>query len=338
MTPALDPILAERLAGTAMAGIRREYPNHVTHWFNGPDDARPPHELHPAFFGCLDWHSAVHNHWLLARVLARFPRADFAAEARALLEAQLTPQNIAAERDYLAAPGRGGFERPYGWAWLLALDVELAPWPRLRKALSPLAALIAERVGPWLASLPYPVRAGEHSNTAFALGLMLDWARATGHVEIEQAITAAGERFYKGDERAPLAYEPSGHDFISPALAEADLMARVLEPGAFADWLTAFLPGIPPSGGPWLAPATMPESEDYKLAHLPGVNLSRGWMLAAIAERLPGHDARRTALQVAAAEHARAGLGAALREDYGASHWLPTFAVYLLTRPPAGKP
>lgn len=332
MNPGLDSELAASLAGMALDSIQREYPNHVSHWLNDDADARTPRELHPAFYGCLDWHSAVHNHWLLARLLHRFPEAGFARQAQALLEEQLTAHNIAGECAYLATPGRGGFERPYGWAWLLALDSELAPLPEQRKALGPLVGLIAQWIGPWLSALPYPVRAGEHSNTAFALALMFDWARESGQQEVKQAIVTASLRFYAEDRGATFSWEPSGHDFISPVLAEADLMSRVLEPGKFAAWLDAFLPGIPTDGRPLLAPAVMPESTDYKLAHLPGVNLSRSWMLSAVAARLPDADPRRPALTDAARTHAEAGLSAALRADYGASHWLPTFAVRMLTQ------
>jgi len=329
----LDAELAARIAAISLVSLEREYPNHVMHFLNGDADVRPPRELHPAFYGCLDWHSAVHNHWLLARLLRYFPEAAFAADAEALLQKHLTPRAMEAERDYFAAPGREGFERPYGWAWLLALDAELASRTALREALAPLVELIAGRVPRWLGALPYPVRAGEHSNTAFALGLILDWARAGGRHDVERAVTDAADRFYGSDRGASLAFEPSGHDFISPVLAEAELMTRVRDPEPYADWLAAFLPGIPADGTQWLAPARMPDSEDYKLAHLPGVNLSRGWALAAAARHLPQADARRAALQAAAAEHAEAGLGAALRSDYGASHWLPTFAVYCLTHP-----
>lgn len=333
MNRSLDEALAQEFAAIALAGVEREYPNHVTHFLNGGEDVRPPRALHPAFYGCLDWHSAVHSHWLLARLAQRFPHSGFAAEAEQVLHRHLSAGAVAGERAYFEAPGREGFERPYGWAWLLALDTELSPWPELRAALAPLVELVASRVAPWLAALPYPVRAGEHSNTAFALGLILDWCRAGGDAALASAIVAACERFYRPDTDAPLAWEPSGHDFLPPILAEADLMARIYDPEDFARWLSGFLPGIPTGNTSWLQPATMPDSTDYKLAHLPGVNLSRAWMLAAIAARLPAEDLRRGALIAAAGAHAEAGLGAALRSDYGASHWLPTFAVYCLTHP-----
>lgn len=334
--PPLDEALAARYAETALGALAREYPNHLTHFLNGAEDARAPRELHPAFYGALDWHSAAHNHWLLARLLRRFPDAAFAPAARSLLQRHLNAGNIAAECDYFAAPGREGFERPYGWAWLLALDSELAAFPPLRAALAPLTELIAARIAPWLAALPYPVRSGEHANTAFALGLMADWAAANSRAYVAEAVHAAAERFYAEDGNAPLAHEPSGYDFLSPALAEADLMGRLLPPAVFPGWLAGFLPGIPGAGETtWLAPARAPESADYKLAHLAGLNLSRAWMLTGIAARLPVEDLRTAALHAAARTHAELGLNAARREDYGASHWLPTFAVYCLEHIPA---
>lgn len=334
MTRRLDAPLAERLAATALDAIEREYPNHLTLWLNGDGDARPPRELHPVFYGCLDWHSAVHNHWLAARLLQMFPGAGFADRARQRLETAITPSAVAGECDYFATPGREGFERPYGWAWLLALDAELAPWPDTRRALAPLVELIASRIPPWLTDLPYPVRSGEHSNTAFALGLIADWCHATGDAVLRQTLDAVARRLYEPDRDAPLAFEPSGQDFLSPVLAEAALMSRLLDAGEFADWLGRFLPGIQTgNGGTWLAPPRVPDSEDYKLAHLAGLGLSRAWMLARIGAALPGDDPRRPALRAAHLEHLEAGLALALREDYGASHWLPTFAVYLLSEP-----
>ncbi len=331
----LDEALAAQLARIACATLAREYPNHLTHFLNGADDARTPRALHPAFYGALDWHSAVHNHWLLARLLRHFPEADFAPAVRALLERHLNSQNIAAECAYFAAPGREGFERPYGWAWLLALDDALSPWPALRRTLAPLREWIAGRIAPWLAALPYPVRSGEHANTAFALGLIHDWAVTNSRQDIAEAIGTAAERFYAEDRNAALAFEPSGQDFLSPVLAEAELMGRVLAPEAFANWLAGFLPRIPAAAeDAWFAPAIVPASEDYKLAHLAGLNLSRAWMLAGMAARLPAGDLRSAALCAAAAAHAEIGLPAARREDYGASHWLPTFAVYCLERMP----
>ncbi len=329
--PQLDEQSAAWLAALALAALGREYPNHLQHFLNGAGDAQTPRALHPAFYGALDWHSAVHNHWLLACLARRFPDAAFALKAGKLLAQNLTDENIAGECNYFRAPGREGFERPYGWAWLLALDAELGAFPPQRAALAPLTELVAGRIGAWLAALPWPLRSGEHANTAFALGLMFDWAAATRHGAVATAIATAAKRFYLRDCAAPLAFEPSGHDFLSPVLAEADLMGRILEPSAFADWFKDFLPTLREgSDAAWLPVVESPDSLDYKLAHLVGLNLSRAWMLAAIAARLPARDRRRAALAAAAEAHAADGLAGAERSDYGASHWVPTFAVYLL--------
>lgn len=332
MTRRLDAPLAERLAATALDAMDREYPNHLALWLNGDDDARPPRELHPVFYGCLDWHSAVHNHWLVARLLQLFPDGAFAVAGHDRLERGITGTAVAGECDYLSAPGREGFERPYGWAWLLALDAELAAWPVQRRILSPLVDLIVARFADWLAALPYPVRSGEHPNTAFALGLAADWCVATGNEDLRGRIRRDAVRLFGADREASFAFEPSGHDFLSPVLCEADLMARLMPRDEYVGWLARFLPAIPVDDGPtWLEPARVPDSEDYKLAHLAGLNLSRSWMLRGMAEALPAGDPRKPALEAAHAAHVEAGLATALRADYGASHWLPTFAVYALT-------
>jgi hypothetical protein len=329
--------LAERFAGLALQCVHREYPNKIAHVLGGDQDARPPRELTPAFFGCYDWHSAVHAHWLLARLLRLSPGAPFAADARAALGRSLTPENLAAEVRYLQAPGRVSFERPYGLAWLLQLGAELREWddPDARRwaaALAPLEREAAARISSWLPKLTQPIRVGEHSQTAFAFGLILDWARRAGERGLEDLLQERIGAFYSADRACPLAYEPSGEDFLSPCLAEADLMRRVLSPPRFAAWLTGFLPGIPARGARgWLSPAVVTDPSDPKLAHLDGLNLSRAWMLEGIASSLPAQDARRPALQAAAAAHREAGLRAVTGEHYEGGHWLGTFAVYLVT-------
>jgi hypothetical protein len=325
----LDQALATRFARGAREAVTREYPNHLTHWLNDADDARAPRALHPAFFGALDWHSAVHNHWLLARLAQLFPDAEFAPRARRILEAHLTRAHIARECEYLEPPGRELFERPYGWAWLLALDTELAAFQTQREALAPLIDLIARRIPAWLERMPYPVRSGEHANTAFSLALMHDWASTGQNTPLLKDMDAAAQRFYGTDRGATFAFEPSGHDFLSPLLAEADLMTRVLAPETFAAWLAAL---VPEREWASLEPARATDNGDYKLAHLAGLNVSRAWMLGAIRERLPEDDPRKGALRPVIMAHAEAGLAGARRKDYGASHWIPSFAVYYLSR------
>jgi DUF2891 family protein len=335
--PPLDAAQAERFARLALACVHREYPNKIAHSLDGNDDVRPPRELTPAFYGCYDWHSSVHGHWLLARLARLFPAAPFAAEARAALQRSLTPEAVAAEVRYLEGKGRVSFERPYGLAWLLQLGAELREWPETdaqawARTIAPLEAVAAARLKEWLPKLAYPIRIGEHSQTAFAFGLVLDWARRADDAELKALVESRARAYYAGDRDCPLAYEPSGEDFLSPCLAEADLMRRVLGPADFAAWLSGFLPRLPADGSAaWLAPGIVTDRADPKLAHLDGLNLSRAWMLEGIAAGLPPADARGPALRAAAGAHREAGLIGVTGEHYEGGHWLGTFAVYLLT-------
>jgi len=244
----LDEAAAGRFARLALDCVHREYPSKIAHVMNADADARPPRELTPAFYGCFDWHSSVHGHWLLARLARLYPSAPFAAEARAALARSLTDANVAGEVAYLAAPGRVGFERPYGLAWLLQLAAELHEWddPQARewsKALAPLEGKSAEMLLSWVPKLAYPIREGEHPQTAFAFGLVLDWARSAGEMAKVDLLVRRVVELYGKDTDCPIGYEPSGQDFLSPCIAEADLMRRVLPPDRFAAWLSAFLPG-----------------------------------------------------------------------------------------------
>jgi hypothetical protein len=333
----VDPALAGRLAGLALSCVHREYPNKIAHVMSGDEDAQPPRQLTPAFFGCYDWHSSVHGHWLLARLLRLHPEAPFADDARRALARSLSAENLSAEVRYLEGEGRVSFERPYGLAWLLQLGAELreSADPDARAwsaALEPLERLAAERISDWLPKLTRPIRVGEHSQTGFAFGLILDWARTAGQRDVERLIVARSRDYYLADRNCPLGYEPSGHDFLSPCLAEADLMRRVLEPAEFGRWLETFLPSLPTDGSSdWLEPGMVLDPTDPKLAHLDGLNLSRAWMLEGVAEGLPEDDARVAALRAAAAVHREAGLRSVTGEHYEGGHWLGTFAVYLVT-------
>ncbi|MFL5349121.1 MAG: DUF2891 domain-containing protein [Hyalangium sp.] len=328
---------ATRFAELALTCVHQEYPNKIAHVMSGDADARPPRELTPAFYGCYDWHSAVHGHWLLVRLARTFPEAPFAARAREAVARSLTPANIDAEVRYLSGPGRVSFERPYGLAWLLQLAAELREWddPQAREwsaTLKPLEARAADRLREWLPKLSRPIRVGEHDQTAFAFGLVLDWARKAEDRAMEQLLMERVETFYGKDRRGPLDYEPSGHDFLSPCLAEADLMRRILPPARFATWLRGFLPDIPSDGSTsWLEPAVVTDPSDPKLAHLDGLNLSRAWMLEGIVSGLPPADKRLRSLQAAAKLHREAGLRAVTGEHYEGGHWLGSFAVYLTT-------
>ena len=327
--PALDEAVAARFTKLALACVHQEYPNKLAHVLNDGRDVRAPSQLTPAFYGCYDWHSAVHGHWLLARLVRLFPRAGFAAEAKKALAKSLTPKNVAAEVVYLGAKGRTSFERPYGLAWLLQLAAELRETPELSplaKTLEPLEREAAARLKTWLPKLSRPIREGEHDQTAFAFGLMWDWAMVA-HDEAMLALLR--ERigvYYAKDVDCPLRYEPGGQDFLSPCLAEADLLRRVQSPDEYAKWLKAFLPDVSR-----LQPEVVTDRADPKLAHLDGLNLSRGWMLEGIAAGLPATDVRVAGLRAAAEAHRKAGLEAVTGEHYEGGHWLGSFATYLVT-------
>jgi hypothetical protein len=334
---ALDASFAERFGRLALDCVHREYPNKIAHVLSGDDEVHPPRELTPAFYGCYDWHSAVHAHWLLVRLARAFPDAEITGAARVAVGRSLTPEKVAAEVRYLKGEGRVSFERPYGLAWLLQLAAELREWgdpdaERWHRALEPLERAAAARIREWVAKLTHPIRAGEHSQTAFAFGLVLDWARTAGDHETSELLARRSRELYLGDRACPMAYEPSGQDFLSPCLAEADLVRRLLPPDRFAAWLGGFLPDPPRDGDPgWLEPAVVTDREDPKLAHLDGLNLSRAWMLEGIMASLPGDDLRRPALAASARRHRDAGLAAVTGEHYEGGHWLGSFALYLVT-------
>jgi hypothetical protein len=321
----LDPHSAERFANLALACVHQEYPNKIAHVMQSDKDALPPHGLTPSFYGCYDWHSSVHGHWLLARLVRLSPDAPYANKARAALAQSLTRENIAQEVVYLNGAGRASFERPYGLAWLLQLTGELRETgDPLYRFVQPLESAAVERLRTWLPKLSTPIRSGEHSQTAFALGLILD--SGAGGDAFAQLVKSRARDFYLNDRNCPLAYEPSGEDFLSPCLAEADLLRRVLPPREFATWLTTFMPRMT------LKPAVVIDPSDPKLAHLDGLNLSRAWMLEGIASGLPRGDVRIATLLAASKAHADAGLASVTGAHYEGGHWLGSFATYLVTK------
>jgi hypothetical protein len=336
--PTFDEKTAERFAKLALACVEKEFPNKISHVLNSDADVAPPRKLTPAFYGCYDWHSSVHGHWLLVRLLRTFSNAPFAAQAREALRQSLSAENLKQEAAYVRGEGRNSFERPYGLAWLLQLCAELREWDddqarEMSANLRPLEEAAVERLKNWLPKLSHPVRIGEHDQTAFGLGLMLDYARSTENDVFARLIVDSARKFFSADRNCPLNYEPSGEDFLSPCLGEADVMRRVLSQEEFAKWLGEFMPQIPTTGnGDWLKPVISPDPSDPKLAHLDGLNLSRAWMLEGILSALPHDDPRRGALKAAADAHARAGLAAVTGAHYEGGHWLGSFAVYLTTR------
>lgn len=337
----LDAATAERFAKLALACIDREYPNKPEHVLDGEADVRSVRTFHPAFFGCYDWHSSVHGHWMLVRLLALHPEMPLAVEIRTRLAPHFTKEAIAAEVAYLDRKSSRSFERTYGWAWALRLAVELdraasrsgadpglAEW---RENVRPLEAAIASRFADFLPKLTTPIRTGVHPNTAFALAEAVDWARAVHRDDFEKTVVARSRAFYGKDRSCPFAYEPSGEDFFSPCLEEADLMRRVLPGQEFSAWLGRFWPGLAaPGTAVGLEPAVVSDPTDPKLVHLDGLNLTRAWTLAGVASALPASDPRREKLLRASRDHARAGLARVSSGNYEGEHWLASFAIRLI--------
>ena len=324
----LDGDLAARLAGIALGHVRQEYPHKLDHVLLEDEDARLPHVLHPIFYGSFDWHSCVHGWWTLLTLRRLFPEMPAAAAIKALADDSFTPAKVQAELDYLARPLSGGFERPYGWAWLMALHLEAsrhedAEWSR---HLEPLARAFAERFTKYLALLTYPIRAGTHFNTAFALVLGGEWAERFDPA-LQAQIRERARHWFGGDRQCQ-AWEPSGDDFLSPALIEALCMMRTMPPGEFAPWLRAFLPELG-QGRPatLFQPASVSDRSDGKIAHLDGLNLSRAWCWRQISQALSGGE--RALVNQIADDHLSAAMPH-LSGDYAGEHWLATFALLAL--------
>jgi len=330
--PSLTPEHAARFARIALGHVRREYPNKPGHLLAGLADLRAPRALHLVFYGSFDWHSCVHGYWMLARLLRRFPDIAAAADIRALFEEQFVADKIAGERATLAAPTARGFERPYGWAWLLKLAEELTLQDdrRWSRELAPLAQVFAQRFRDFLPLATYPVRSGAHSNTAFALRMAADYAAAAGDAALAALLRQTGRRWYGEDADCPAWGEPSGDDFLSPALIEAECMRRLLPAQEFPPWFDRFLPRIA-QGEPaaLFRPPTVSDRSDGKIAHLDGLALSRAWCWRALAAALPPADPRRAVAEQAAARHLTAGLPH-VAGDYAGEHWLTSFAVLAL--------
>jgi Protein of unknown function (DUF2891) len=337
---ALTPESASHFAQLALKCVSREFPNKLDHVINDAGDNKNPRAMHPAFYGCFDWHSSVHGHWMLVRLLRLFTNLPEESRIRSALNANLTAENIAVEVAYLDQPNRQSFERTYGWAWLLKLAEELHDWKdsdgaRWSRNLKPLADALAARYRAFLPKQTYPIRTGVHPNTAFGLAFALDYARATGDQKFASLLEERSRTYFGKDANYPGSWEPGGEDFFSPALMEADLMRRVLPPAEFARWFHRFLPELErgrPQG--LLAPATVSDRSDPKLVHLDGLNLSRAWCLRNILAALPKNYPARKVLARAARAHAEDAIVHVGSGDYAGEHWLASFAVYMLSTPP----
>jgi hypothetical protein len=328
---------ANHLASLALKCVQQEYPNKLSHVMNDSSEVLSPRELHPAFYGCFDWHSSVHGHWMLVRLLKRFPGMERAAEIRQKLATNLSADNIAAEVAYLRQNNRRAFERTYGWAWLLKLAEELHTWEdeqgqQWSANLRPLAEVFVQRYHDFLPKLTYPIRTGEHPNTAFGLAFAHDYARTVGDDSLLALLDETARRFFSQDQSCPVNWEPGGADFLSPCLEEADLMWRVLPREEFVGWFEAFLPGIPDHPPTSLStPAIVSDRNDGKLVHLDGLNLSRGWCMQGIAAALPQDHQAKPWLRDQAKLHIEAALPNIASGSYEGEHWLASFAVYALS-------
>jgi len=327
----------ENFAQLALKGIPQEYPNKPSNVMDTAEDVRSPKEMHPAFYGNFDWHSSVHGHWMLVRLLRDHPEASVADDVRSILNSQLTAEKMLAEAEYFKQKHNKSFERMYGWAWLFQLVRELHTWDdpdaqQWRKNLQPLETIIRQRVLDYLPKLTFPIRVGTHTDTSFALGMELDYARTMKDTELETIVIRKAKKFYQQDVNYPAHYEPSGHDFFSSGFNEADLMRRVLPPQEFADWLSTFLPQLAANDmGSMMEPVRVSDVTDGHLVHLAGLDLARAWTMNGIVSGLPEGDARINTLRTAANAHAKVGLEYVLSGHYEGEHWLATFAVYHLT-------
>jgi hypothetical protein len=334
---AITPEQAAGFVKMALAGIDREFPNKPGDVLRGPADVKSPREMHPVFYGHFDWHSSVHGHWLLVRLLRADPQAAFAPEVRRVLDGRFTQAALAAEAAYFRIKENRSFERMYGWAWALRLGQELRGWedPDARRwatYLRPLEQELVALAKAYLPKLDWPVRCGFHPESAFALAQLLDWARAAGDRELETLVAEKAVKFYGTDRDYPVRYEPSGNDFFSPCLNVADLMRRVLPAAEFSTWLTGYLPDLAHGrAGNLLEPVRVSDPSDGHLIHLAGLNLNRAWTMRGVASVLPAGDPRHAVLTAAAERHTTAGLALVASGHYEGEHWLASFAVYLLS-------
>lgn len=331
--PALTPAQASAFARLALDNVRREFPHAQLHVLSEADDARPPRALHPAFYGSYDWHSCVHQFWMLARLARLFPQLPEARAIDAVLREHLTAGNLEAETAYFTAPGRAAFERPYGWAWFLKLEQEVRAYdPALAKNLSLLTEVIRDGFMTYLKALTYPVRHGVHGNTAVATAFALNWARSVDDQDLKLLCTSRAAAWFGHDRDYPAHLEPSGEDFFSPALVEAGLMGRILPQVAFVAWFHRFLPQLA-EGKPasLLQPAAVSDPADPRIGHLIGLNLNRAWVWRRLADLLPKSDPLVPVCEAAAARHFETALPMLDPHDFHRAHWLASFAVYALT-------
>ncbi len=332
------PLTADQVsafAKLALANIHTQYPNKPGNVVWDEASVRTPRQMHPAFYGCFDWHSSVHGHWMLVRLLKDYPDHPMQAEIRQKLAENLTAENLQKETAHFREEHNKRFERMYGWAWFLRLAAELETWDdqqgeQWRESVRPLEDLLVEYIQDYLPKLTWPIRTGVHPDLAFALAQELDYARVVGNESLAELIQRRAKDYYLGDTGYPTKYEPSGQDFFSSCLNEADLMRRVLSRDEFVRWFDEYLPGLERGeGGNLLTPVNVSDVTDGYIVHLAGLNLSRAWCMRGISSAMPEDDARVALLDAAAADHAEKGFGYVFSGHYEGDHWLATFAIYL---------
>lgn len=327
---------ANKLAELPLGCIETEYPNKLGQTLENKEAIGEPHELHPAFYGCFDWHSSVHAHWSLVSLLKQFPKLEKKEAIREALKSSLSSENIQGEINYFKRAESGSFERTYGWAWLLKLSEELKTWEdplgqELAGNLQPLTDLIVQKITEFLPKLNYPVRVGEHSNTAFALAFAYDYAKTTENTKLLEQVKKRAQDFYLKDDDCPVSWEPGGYDFLSPCLSEIDIMRRILPKNAFSLWVDDFMPQLKKKDFE-MEVGEVSDRSDGKLVHLDGLNFSRAWVFAGLANQYPeqfGH------LNNLAIEHIAYSFPNVVGDSYEGGHWLGTFAIYALRE--AGK-
>ncbi len=331
----LNENVAAGFAKLALKCVQKEYPNKLDHVMNNAKEVLSPSAMHPAFYGCFDWHSSVHGHWMLVRLLKKYPNIEISQTIRKALNENLTAENIKTEVEYLNQENRKSFERTYGWAWLLKLQEELIGWndadgKKWSQNLQPLTDALVENYLSFLPKQNYPIRTGVHPNTAFGIAFALDYARKAQNKKLEDLLVERALAYYKNDKGYDPKWEPGGEDFFSPGLMEADLMRRILKPANFLKWFNQFMPNIGRTKN-LLEPAVVTDRTDPKLVHLDGLNLSRAWCMYGISLNLPESSKLKKILYSSAQKHAKAGLSNIASGNYEGEHWLASFAVYLLS-------
>ena len=333
-TPVLDVSQAQHLAQLPINCVETQYPYKLGQTLGSENDLKTPKEMHPAFYGCFDWHSAVHGHWSMVSLLKNYPSIESAPKLRSLLKNHLTPENIAKEVEYFQGTYNKSWERTYGWAWLLKLAQELHTWDEplareLESNLKPLSDLLAKKFIKFLPKLYYNIRVGEHPNTAFGMAFAFDYAKALGDGQLIDVITQRAKHFYLDDKNCPITWEPGGFDFLSPCLEEVDIMRRVLEEKEFHSWLRRFLPKMRKKKFN-LNVGVVSDRTDGKLVHLDGLNFTRAWVLYGLANQYP----RYAHLKNIANKHMQYSLPNLVSDSYEGGHWLGSFAIYALNQIP----